>query len=119
MLVTFSPIFVVDTKIIFVYNFVAPLRFIKLRFSCEIELILLQYVNIMTTSEENIVFAIFHKMKKTQFFKTGCHKQLNYCIYLESLGLSFTLLFIPDNLDSQTLTFQKKFLLASVKALQI
>ena len=30
MLVMFSPIFVADTKIIFVYNFVAPLRYVAL-----------------------------------------------------------------------------------------
>ena len=76
----FLPIFVVDTKKICGYNFVAPLRFIiKLRF-CEIELTLLKYVNIMKTSEENVVFAIFHWMKKTKFLKRGCYKQLKYCM---------------------------------------
>ena len=104
----FLPIFVVDAKKNFGYNFVAPLRFtIKLRF-CEVELILLKYVNIMKTSEEMSFLQFFIGWKWQSFLKEDAtNKWIIVCI-LENVGLSLTLLFIPDNSDSQALTFQKQ-----------
>ena len=61
------------------------LRFvINLRVACEIEFILLSYVNIMRTcwNEEMLFSQCFHKMWKTEVFKNGWLKQFNYCIYV-------------------------------------
>ena len=81
MLIVFVPIFVVDTKIIYGYNFVAPLTAVKLRFK-----FLILGRNFLLKRLDGIIKQLLYNVN-TSYFKFLCR---NIVVSLSSVNIPFS-----------------------------